>query len=592
MNIKVLITAIIAIIAIAAVAAVVLSDDNGTETGTQATINGWTWDYSGSTVKSVTGSGTTITLSDWPTGITSIADGKSGTTTSGAFMKCKNLQSVTIPDSVKSIGGNAFRDLTSLKSVGLPSQLEFIQGSAFRGTGLTSIYIPANVTHIVSGVFADCKNLSTINVSANPNYTLQNGMVYSADLTELLICPGAKSGAVSIPSTTLKIGAQAFDGCSKITSVNLPSSIISLEFSAFNGCSSLTSINIPDGIDSIPNYLFKDCTSLASVKIPANVTNIGYSAFNNTAITSISLPSGLKSIGDTAFSYSKLRSVIVPGGVSDLGASFMDCPDLRTAVLDEGITAVTTSLFYNCPSLVSVTLPSTIGEIGELSFAKCTSLASITIPENVKSIGDVAFWKAPLTSIDVPMSVDSIGSRAFDECTNLEYALVPEHTTIASDSFPATTQIIPKLDFSTYPTADMIIRQVANMQYEFSTTTAGRAVWDIEGAAYEGSIVKHTFDKDTTCKVILTIYDENGKITHKTERVLVVSSETNGGNDDTGSNSHNWYTIGVAASAFFAAICFAGYLLVPGARRNKIFLIAGIALALIAIALAIIGGLL
>lgn len=96
--------------------------------------------------------------------------------------------------------------------------------------------------------------------------------------------------------------ANAFNGCSSLTSVHLPNSLTSIGSFAFNGCSNLTSINLPNTLTSISNNAFQECRSLTSVNFSDSLISIGGSAFYFcTSLTSINLPNTLTSISTSAF---------------------------------------------------------------------------------------------------------------------------------------------------------------------------------------------------------------------------------------------------------------------------------------------------
>jgi len=162
-------------------------------------------------------------------------------------MGCSGLTSVTIPDSVTSIGNSAFVGCSSLTSINIPYSVSYIGGSVFSGCGsLTSVIIPDGVTSIGDYAFRDCSNLISI----------------------------------VIPDGVTSIGEGAFSNCSSLKSINVPDSVTSIGEEAFSGCSSLTSINIPDRVISIGSEAFMNCRSLTSITIPDSVRSIGYSAFH------------------------------------------------------------------------------------------------------------------------------------------------------------------------------------------------------------------------------------------------------------------------------------------------------------------------
>ena len=179
------------------------------------------------------------------------------------------LASITIPNSVTSIGGGAFSGCSSLTSVTIPNSVTSIGTDAFQGcSSLSSVTIPNNVTSIEAGAFSGCSSLTSI----------------------------------TIPNSVTSIGSSAFDGCSSLTSVAIPSSVTSIEKRTFRGCSSLTSVTIPNSITSIGESAFENCTSLTSITIGESVSKIGYSAFSGcSSLTSITIPNSIRSIGDWAF---------------------------------------------------------------------------------------------------------------------------------------------------------------------------------------------------------------------------------------------------------------------------------------------------
>jgi hypothetical protein len=208
----------------------------------------------------------------------------------GAFSGCSSLTSVTIGNSVTSIGYGAFFGCTSLTEINvngantkysssdgvlynkdktgliicpggktgnftIPNNVTSIGGSAFSYcTSLTSVTINGNYIQNFSGSsFSGCTSLTAINVSGNDIYTSyssSDGVLYNKDKTELIICPGGKTGAFTIPNSVTIIGGYAFSGCSSLTSVTIPNSVTIIGGYAFSGCSNLTSVTFAGTIPS------------------------------------------------------------------------------------------------------------------------------------------------------------------------------------------------------------------------------------------------------------------------------------------------------------------------------------------------------
>ena len=286
-------------------------------------------------------------------------------------------------------------------------------------TNLALVTISSSVTSIDELVFWQCGKLTAIQVDAvNPEYSSQDGVLFSKDKTSLYVYPGGLQGAYAIPDGVTSIGDVAFSGCTGLTSVDIPESMMSIGFSAFYNCTSLTSVDIPDGVTSIGQQAFCGCTSLTSVAISDGVASIEHGAFNGcTSLASVDIPDGLTSIGDYAFNTcTGLTSVDIPGSVTSIGMF----------------------AFCGCTSLTSVTIPDGVTSIGEFAFRGCTSLTSVTIPDGVASIEKGIFSGCTgLTSVDIPDGVASIGDYAFSDCTSLasitSYAVMPPN--LVSDTF-------------------------------------------------------------------------------------------------------------------------------------------------------------
>jgi len=397
---------------------------------------------------------------------------------------------------VKLIGNNAFENST-LISITIPDSVSSIGDYAFSNcTGLTSITIPDSVTSIGDYVFSNCSNLTNITIgdsvtsigenafdNTNLQYSSVGGIRYLfSDSYAFLIDGTAGSGSLVIPSDVdgkpvRHIGGSAFRSAISLTNITIPDSVSSIGGYAFEGCAGLRSIMIPDSVTSIGDYAFSGCSNLTNITIGDSVTSIGDYAFDGCAyLTSITIGDSVTSIGDYAFSNcSGLRSIMIPDSVTSMGSyAFSGCSNLISLTIGGGLTygPYYGSFLQGCSNLQSIALnnangliyddsgtPYSLGgatnlgnmrdlvtsvaipegttKIADYAFYNIYVPTSITIPDSVTSIGDYAFGDYPgLTSVTIPNSVSSIGDYAFSNCTGLTSITIPDSvTSIGTSTF-------------------------------------------------------------------------------------------------------------------------------------------------------------
>ena len=356
---------------------------------------------------------------------------------------------VKIPDTVKAIGDNAFKNNDMIRNIYIPDSVTSIGENAFYDCDqLTSVFIPDSVTSVGSSCFDSCNNLTYAKLPQNMDVVSSNmfyeckkleTVVFGMNVTEIrwyafYNCSQLK---VDLPGNIVKIGDSTFRNCKSLTEITIPKSLTDCSSDIFSGCSNLKTIKFEKGITTIPAYLFCGSNSwfdgLEEIDIPETVTTIGSYAFENCKnLTTVTGMKNVTKIGDNAFyNCSNLKEITIPNTVESMGTSiFYGCTSLKSVVLPNKRVNITDSTFYNCSSLESITLPDTVEYIRNNAFYGCSSLKKIVWSKSIKEIENNAFKGcSSLTEIIIPDGVTSIGSNAFQNCTSLASVRIPNSVT-------------------------------------------------------------------------------------------------------------------------------------------------------------------
>ena len=301
------------------------------------------------------------------------------------FANEENQSNILLDNTVTTINGYAFIDCTKLTNITIPNSVTTIGSSAFYGcTGLTTITIPKSVTKINAQAFRYCDGLTEF--------------IYAGTASDWLVVQ--LDGSYSNPNHCAK--NIVFQGEKDAANLSIDNRVTTIPDFAFYGCTKLVSITLPNSITDIGEHAFNECKNLKSINIPNSVTSIGLCSFSNCkSIATINIPESVISIGDRAF---------------------YGCTGLTDITIPNSITGIRQDVFNGCTGLTSVTISDSVTSIGAQAFSNCISLTDVKISKNLKSIGNYAFSGCKnIFSISIPDSVTYIGIRAFSSVRNLIY---------------------------------------------------------------------------------------------------------------------------------------------------------------------------
>ncbi len=313
-----------------------------------------------------------------------------------AFHNCTGLTSVSISESIVSIGDGAFSGCTELSivnfnavkceymgssydpvfnncanltTINVGESVKSIPACAFYGcTGLGAIIIPDNVIFIGACAFWDCQRLANIELGKN---------VELIDYCAFGHCVGLNS--ITIPKLVQNINNNAFYNCTGLKEFNLNAENCIVMENIFEGCSNLTTINIGNSVKTIPHQAFSGCKNVTSIEIPQNVTSIGFGAFYDcTGLTRVYI-SDLSAWCNIKFGSEHSNPLVYAQNL------YINNNVIKDLIISNDIDTIGDYAFYGCSGLNTVHIPSSVVSIGYKAFGNCSSLTGVYIT-------DIAAW--------------------------------------------------------------------------------------------------------------------------------------------------------------------------------------------------------
>lgn len=394
------------------------------------------------------------------------------------------IAEVIFPDTIESIGENAFANCNNITKLELPENLKEIGNGAFyRYSAGGELVIPESVTRIGKEAFCYNMNITSL-VIKNPNIVygssvfanntqltsvkLPEGMFSLGDTYFLYGCTNLTE--INLPESLTSIPASAFSGCAGLSEIQIPASVNNIGASAFYGCTGLKEVVVPDGVKEILSQTFCNCNEALSVTFPDSVTSVhNWTFWNNSAgcekysksitvkCTSREVAALVSGIGHQKIELNGEEYKLLKFDTDKFSFTITDSenkyvqldkwkgaqPSGEVVILEtvewEGNTytvkTIGTSAFSTCSEITKITLPETITGIGKNAFMSCTGLKSINLPDSLTRIEQWVFCAChELTDVTFPKNLTYIGSFAFEECTGLQTVDIPESCSLIDTS--------------------------------------------------------------------------------------------------------------------------------------------------------------
>lgn len=295
-----------------------------------------------------------------------------------AFVNNAHLTKVVLPKGLKVLREESFRR-TALDEIILPQGLEIIESFAFGNaspsggrlavqTNVSEVVIPDSVVSIGEQAFANRDNLKTLVMSENIEHIAKyafSGTAWYEAQPEGCICFGdilyaykgdfPEGSIVTIPSFIKKISGKAFYLKRGLKKIIIPDGVILDGGNIFDGCSSLEEAVLPSDLKELPDGTFSN-TGLKSITLPDGLEVIGKNAFSGTAnLKRVTLPDSLEVIEESAFRSGGLTEIVIPDSVTTIGQyAFSGCRSLLSVTLGKGVKKIEKGAFEECTTLFEV----------------------------------------------------------------------------------------------------------------------------------------------------------------------------------------------------------------------------------------------
>ncbi|MBQ8866350.1 MAG: leucine-rich repeat protein [Bacteroidaceae bacterium] len=354
--------------------------------------------------------------------ITSVTIPNSVKTIGGnAFQNWSKLTSASIGNSVKTIGYRAFENCSALATVIIGDSVKTIEYEAFKKTGLTSVTFPNSLELIGRNAFDGCSNLEAVTFGDSIKTILQNvfnGCEKLARVNTTNIAALCNVAYTDVNSNPLRIAKHLYMNDEEVTELVIPEGVTQIAPFAFVDAKGITSLSIPNSVKSIGGTAFNGCTNLAYITWGNSVETIGDWAFDNCDSLKTMNVNSLETVLNSV----KYGNISHRNPFCKASKLYLNGEEVTNLVIPESITEIKKGFLYNFGNNVtSVTIPNSV-KVGDYAFQNWPKLASVTLERTGKNAFEGC---SALTSITLGASVDTIAAGAFRYCKGLESVVIP-----------------------------------------------------------------------------------------------------------------------------------------------------------------------
>ena len=435
----------------------------------------------------------------------------------GVLKKYNGWQTfVEIPDTVTSIGDEAFKNNTSMVSVSIPDSVKSIGDSAFYGcTSLLGVVIPDSVEKTGRCAFQKCSKLASAYLPVNEKLTVINtGTFYE--------CMSLKE--IIVPDNIVKIEFDAFYNCRNLKNIDLSKNLITVGYNVFGNCKSISKIEIPKSLKNFDSTwgsgtntkygVFGGCSNLKTVKFEEGSTIVCPALFMGCdGIEEIELPDTITKIGNSAFKSCKnLNKVIISESVTEIdNQAFAECSGLTDVEMQEGLNKICSRAFYKCGKITSINIPDSVETIEFEAFYQCDKLENIKLSENLTIVGYGVFGDCiSIGKIEIPRTLKGFNTSwgsstntsygVFGGCSNLKTVKFEEGSTVVCAALFMGCDGIEKIELPNTITeiGDSSFRNCKNLV----KITMNNGIDILEDFVFKGCSSLTTIDIPNTVKAI------------------------------------------------------------------------------------------